>query len=372
MRYPLTTGRRVNPLRLNPIVTEQDVLLVLDPALPPAQQEAWKEVAGTERCAGSADQLRSALAAHSPDLLCWVGGLENGSLVLGEERIAPAELRRMIDEAKEGNPEPLVFLQVAESSQALSWPDFLGQASSTLPGLVTWEAPQAAMSAEASGRELLARLLVGGRPVGEVLRDLRGQQGWPALALAAFCPPQVQFGQTELGASGETPGTEAMPGGGVLYALPEEPYKPFAALDREDRPLLAGRDRDIIRFAGLLDEPSTGLIFLHGGFGVGKTSFVRTGVVSYLEDTSLGYLVLRDRSPAEEETPVAEGDYPVVAVRAGLRSGRSAGRGFVPVCPALSLRNAAQGHGDGAAGRHPANNPSRKRQPTVKQSEPEA
>ena len=56
VRYPLTTGRRVNPLRLAPIFAEQEVLLVLDPALSPQQQEAWKESAGTDRIAGSAAQ----------------------------------------------------------------------------------------------------------------------------------------------------------------------------------------------------------------------------------------------------------------------------------------------------------------------------
>ena len=337
VRYPLTTGRRVNPLRLDPIFAEQDVLLVLDPLLPaqqqedpssrwnrwrplavldpllPAQQqEAWKKSVLTAQFACSAAQLREALTKRCPDLICWVGDFQNGSLVLGEERITLAELRRLIDEAKEGNPEPLVFLHVADSSEVASWTDFLGQAALTFPGLMAWESAQAAKLAEPLGRELFGRLMLGGQPLGQILRDLRHKQGWPALGLTAFCPPYVQFGEVEpeeLAVSRETTSD-------VLYSLPEEPYKPFASLDREDRPLLAGRDRDIARFAGLLDEPNSRLILLHGGFGVGKSSFLRAGVVPFLEDNSLGYFALRDRTPEERETPAEEGDYPVLTVRA--------------------------------------------------------
>src|SRR5207248_2450020 len=52
--------------------------------------------------------------------------------------------------------------------------------------------------------------------------------------------------------------------------------------------------------------------------GAGKASLVRAGVIPFLEDDCVGYRFLRDRSETEDqgETPVAEADFPVLAVRA--------------------------------------------------------
>jgi WD40 repeat protein/tetratricopeptide (TPR) repeat protein len=78
--------------------------------------------------------------------------------------------------------------------------------------------------------------------------------------------------------------------------------------DRGDRALFAGRDGDVRRFARLLDEPGTRLLVLHGESGVGKSSFLRAGVVPYLEEECIGYRFLRNRSGETGE--------PVLFVRA--------------------------------------------------------
>ena len=64
-----------------------------------------------------------------------------------------------------------------------------------------------------------------------------------------------------------------------------------------------------------MDEAASRGLLLHGGGGVGKTSFLRAGLVPHLETEAVGYLALRDRTADEEVA--AEQDYPVVALRPG-------------------------------------------------------
>ncbi len=134
---------------------------------------------------------------------------------------------------------------------------------------------------------------------------LRTQSGTPGLLYSAFCPAHLRVTWDETGESdleGPPPGP-----------LPDQPYRPLAPYDREDRALFSGRDEDVAEFAVRLDRADTRMLILHGPSGVGKSSFLRAGVVPFLEDVA-GFRALRDRTP--EKTPVAEGDYPVLSVRA--------------------------------------------------------
>lgn len=81
-----------------------------------------------------------------------------------------------------------------------------------------------------------------------------------------------------------------------LPPLPAHPYRSLRTYGMADRALFAGRDDDVLRFAQLLDEPGTRLMILHGESGVGKTSFLRAGVVPYLEAECVGYRFARDRT----------------------------------------------------------------------------
>ena len=75
--------------------------------------------------------------------------------------------------------------------------------------------------------------------------------------------------------------------------LPEQPYRSLAFYDENDRALFTGRDADVVRFAATLDRPDTRILILHGESGTGKTSFLRAGVIPYLEEECVGYRFLR-------------------------------------------------------------------------------
>src|SRR5262249_26675801 len=102
-------------------------------------------------------------------------------------------------------------------------------------------------------------------------------------------------------------------------------YRPLSPYDREDRALFTGRDADVTAFGDLLDDGSGRLLLLHGEPDVGKSSFLRAGVIPYVEDYGVGYRALRDRRPdetgsgsaanGETRNGGAEADEAVLAIR---------------------------------------------------------
>src|SRR5262249_43006077 len=84
--------------------------------------------------------------------------------------------------------------------------------------------------------------------------------------------------------------------------LPETPYLPLSPFGLEHRALFAGRDEDVVRFASLLGDHITRILVLHGESGVGKSSFLRAGVIPYLEgDDCIGFRFLRERGADRDE-----------------------------------------------------------------------
>src|SRR5439155_2354037 len=75
--------------------------------------------------------------------------------------------------------------------------------------------------------------------------------------------------------------------------LPDAPYRSLAFYDEKDRALFTGRDADVVRFAATLDRPDTRVLILHGESGTGKSSFLRAGVIPYLEAECVGYRFFR-------------------------------------------------------------------------------
>jgi energy-coupling factor transporter ATP-binding protein EcfA2 len=67
-------------------------------------------------------------------------------------------------------------------------------------------------------------------------------------------------------------------------AWPEDPYKGLVYYKREDIPLFAGRSTDVTRVANILGGGKTRMLLLHGNTGCGKSSFLRAGLIPFLEN----------------------------------------------------------------------------------------
>src|SRR5439155_221351 len=80
---------------------------------------------------------------------------------------------------------------------------------------------------------------------------------------------------------------------------PDAPYCPLRPYGPEHRPLYFGREEEMLRLAGLLDQDRSAGVILHGSAAVGKTSLVQAGLWPYLEQECIGYRVLCDRTPGE-------------------------------------------------------------------------
>jgi hypothetical protein len=76
---------------------------------------------------------------------------------------------------------------------------------------------------------------------------------------------------------------------------PAEPYKGLNYYESDDVPIFAGRNDDLSQCARLLGATATRLFVLHGSSGCGKSSFLRAGLVPFLEQRDNDFLFVRDR-----------------------------------------------------------------------------
>jgi hypothetical protein len=65
---------------------------------------------------------------------------------------------------------------------------------------------------------------------------------------------------------------------------PEDPYKGLSYYGPEDIPIFAGRTTDVQRVAHILGSGRTRVLLLHGTTGCGKSSFLRAGLIPFLEN----------------------------------------------------------------------------------------
>lgn len=308
-RINLAAGRRTNSLRFAGPFVQPTTLLAMEAGLLDqlspegrARLEAW----GDERLViDGADGLANQLRYRGPDLLVLLAPVDGGMLRLGTQRIAPAQLQQWIGEAREGNPNPVIFLGAAGTpEQASAWPAWLAAATGALDGLVTNEVPLAAEVLAQAALAFGERFVKGRQPLAAALADTRRELGASGPAMVAYCPPGLRTAAEPVSDAGmELP----------RQPLPEYPYCPLRACGPDYRPLFFGREEESLRLAALLDAEGTGGVVLHGGPGVGKTSLVQAGLWPYLEQECIGYRILCDRTP--EETPGAEIDYPPLLLR---------------------------------------------------------
>ena len=334
LRYDLSAGRRVQPLRRMPTIEKPRVLIVADSAVAdglPGDTRELLELAQVQgwTVARTRAELAAAVRDGRPDVLYWLGHTEAAGLVLGEDVITPRELTDLLegdDLDGGGRVGGIAFLNAcgtAGESQSGSFLDALHALG--LSGLVGTEQETIDTFAAPLGLAFLRGFIVRGDPLGRVMRELRGQVPL-GLLYGSYCPPIIRVAapgqealdrgskivahQSKAGTKlGRTAGTAEAPATTANdQPLPDLPYRSLQSYRPEDRALLAGRDDDVLRFARLLDDPGTRLLILHGESGVGKTSFLRAGVVPYLEDECVGYRFARDRSK--------DGADPVVLIRA--------------------------------------------------------
>jgi WD40 repeat protein len=357
IRYNLGGGRRVDPLRRVPL-TQPSVLLVLDPEVVPDADRRQLEWELKPHCTltvvKNLDELEKKLVSGTRyDLMYWLCHAYPSALKLSDSYISPRQLKGLLLRRRLHYPlhrGGLAFLnacRTVEPSQVGSFLDTLHSAD--LSGMVGTEQVVTPSYARRFGMQFLTRFLGRGEPIGKLLQDLR--QSVPPLPLGllygVYCPPSLRVYQA-LPVRGEEPAANRPvdvagpvperapdnhaspredepvlsgepPAAREPTPLPPHPYVSLSYYDAEHRALFAGRDHDVLRFAESLDAPDTRLLVLHGESGVGKSSFLRAGVIPYIENNCVGYHFLRDRSPAPIRHP---GDQ-AVAVAPARREDRS-------------------------------------------------
>ncbi|MFO0798483.1 MAG: tetratricopeptide repeat protein [Gemmataceae bacterium] len=343
LRYDLAGGRRVSPLRRLPVLHNPRVVVVTDPLVLDRLPTESRELAALCQEHGWAhartrQELADALQAGRPDLLYWLGHTQTDpfGLVLGDDAVTPDDLKTML----EGDPFAdagsvfggVAFLNACGTAVAEKSGSFLDALHPLgLTGYVATEQVTVDTFAAPLGREFLTAFAVRGEPLGKVMRQLRGQVPL-GLLYGSYCPSAVHVRREPRAPADAAPIvlTQAAVGTKLrrdptrahaeTHPLPPQPYRSLQAYGPADRALFAGRDDDTLRFAQLLDEPGTRLVILHGESGVGKTSFLRAGVVPFLERECVGYRFARDRSRGDGDTVllVRATNDPVAQIAAAL------------------------------------------------------
>jgi WD40 repeat protein len=302
-RFNLGAGRRINALRQNPTQINPTQFCAADLDLTAADPLLRDASALVHTTAALVDGL----AKGAPDVFLLMVRFANGRLRLGADSFTVADLHAWLAAPQDGNPDPLVIVAASgESADQVVWQKTLADASAAFSGLVANETLLPGTKAFEVGRAIAQRFAEGKQNIGEILRTLRNERE-AAWSFSAFCPPQLRV-VTE--GAADAPSAELPID---ILPLPLLPYRPFAAFEAADRPLLFAREEDVLRGALATDQPDTGFLLLHGSPAVGKTSYLQAGLLPYLEQECVGYRVLRDRLPTE--TPTAEKDYPILILR---------------------------------------------------------
>lgn len=332
-RYNLAVSQRVDvlrttPLRRMPWSENLKVLLVVDPGvfndLPETQQLRLKNFADRHSLSfiGNKSDLATAMAGGRADLMYWLGHATPEALYLGDgddSRITPTDLTKLL-EGDDDRVGGLIFLNACRTAEATQSAGSYLKAvfGLKMSGLIATEHQTIDTFACPFGVDFLEAVLDRGEPVGLALQRLRQRvpedlRVYPHIILlgllyGTYCPPELCITRPALSRSiavqAATPAVEGgiLLGGNLLAAqrlvkyppLPDKPYRSLQYFERKDRALFAGRTEDTLRAAQILAHAETRLLFLHGESGCGKSSFLRAGLLPYLEDECVGYRVMRE------------------------------------------------------------------------------
>ena len=323
IRYNLTSGRRVEPLTRLPVWDEPRVIAAISPDVyetpeRPSRSRGWmsswqrRAWCASARWTSWKRRWRRAIPGCSTG---WAMPRPITSLGDGRDH-HPSDLRNLLRsfddrERPEGMLAFLNACQTAESGQTGSFLEVLHSFGFT--GAIATERQTIDNFANEFGLAFLRGFLSEGKPLGELLHGLRLKMAPLGLLYGAHCPPEIRV---EVGP--RTTSTQSVPEhprrgpaspGPCSRAkacsvrarrrcsdrstLPAEPYRSLGYYDEADRALFTGRDADVVRFAATLDRPDTRILVLHGESGIGKSSFLRAGVIPYLEEECVGYRFLR-------------------------------------------------------------------------------
>jgi formylglycine-generating enzyme required for sulfatase activity/tetratricopeptide (TPR) repeat protein len=341
IRYNLAGSQRVDVLRVTPLrrmpwSEKPRVMLVVDPGvcsrLPEPQQSRLRAFASAHDLPfiRSKKQLAEALREGRPDLLYWLGHATPEALHLGDEddyKVTPSDLTEMLEgDGEDERIGGLVFLNACRTAEASpsAGSFFKAVFGLKMSGLIATEQQTIDTFACPFGLDFLEAVLDRAEEVGTALQQLRSRvpkelEHLPHRVLlgvlyGTYCPAELRVVRpapptplTEQAAA-EPVGGGVPLGGNLLGAqqtflplpLPEKPYRSLHYYERVDRPLFAGREGDVIRVARMLGAPDTRMLVLHGESGCGKSSFLRAGLLPYLEEECVGYRCLHDRTAEGE------------------------------------------------------------------------
>ena len=212
VRYNLTSGRRVEPLKRLPLWSDPRVVVVVDPAVHrelKAEQRQRLDQFVAElglTVVGTMNELEAALEEDYPQLLYWLGHATPEYLMLGDERIAPGDLRNLLRSFDDRDrPEGmLAFLNACQTAEAGSGGSFLDVLHSFgFTGAIATERQTIDTFANEFGVAFLRGFLREGKPLGELLHGLRLDRAPLGLLYGAHCPPEIRVRRP--GDSADTP-----------------------------------------------------------------------------------------------------------------------------------------------------------------------
>jgi WD40 repeat protein len=344
VRYNLAAGKRVDPLRRGLAPENPTVRLVVDADvltdLGEVDAKLLRAFAAKHDCGDfitTEAHLKECLSRGRPTVLYWLSHADPSALLLGGKEITPERLYEVLDDSMPddtGQFPGLVFLNACQTGiPKAPGSSFLNAIYRTeCSGLIATEHSTVDTFASPLGLEFLRGFLDRGESVGEALHALRlgkkidrakevgGENkvdeiwvgGMPmGLVYATFCPPHIRKTMPAMPQQPAINEPQPQPGNELIrrversaqaLPLPKHPYRSLSYYDRDDRALFAGRDGDVLRFARILDESATRVLVLHGESGCGKSSFLRAGVIPFLEDKCIGYRFVHEWTAGEKSS----------------------------------------------------------------------
>ena len=203
IRYDLSGGPRVSPLRRLPVLENPRVVVVTDPSVIDNLPTESRELSALCRDNGwalarSRTELVEALGGGRPDILYWLGHTQTEpfGLVLGEDVITPDDLKALLESdpfADAGETfGGVAFLNACGTAQRSAAGSFLDALHPLgLSGYVATEQVTVDTFAAPLGRQFLTAFAAGGEPLGKVMRTLRGQVPL-GLLYGSYCPPMIR------------------------------------------------------------------------------------------------------------------------------------------------------------------------------------